>query len=219
MHDVSGQPAERRLLKGSLDLEADPAEPRQKRYGLDIAAAWAAIGIFAIMAMGVVYLMAPILIPLSLAIVTGLILVLAANTAFNGFPVLGSILARDGFLPRQLHTRGDRLAFSNGILILASAAAALVVIFNADVTRLIQLYIVGVFVSFTLSQTGMVRHWNRYLRVEKDPAARARMMRSRVINGVGATMSGLVGAVILSRAVNDAALSDEILTAAAREFA
>ena len=132
------------------------------------------------------------------SIVTGLILVLAANTAFNGFPVLGSILARDGFLPRQLHTRGDRLAFSNGILILAGAAAALVVVFNADVTRLIQLYIVGVFVSFTLSQTGMVRHWNRYLRVEKDPAGRARMLRSRVINAVGATMSGLVLVVVLA---------------------
>ncbi|WP_372447501.1 APC family permease [Phycicoccus mangrovi] len=132
------------------------------------------------------------------SIVTGLILVLAANTAFNGFPVLGSILARDGFLPRQLHTRGDRLAFSNGILILAGAAAALVVVFNADVTRLIQLYIVGVFVSFTLSQIGMVRHWNRYLRVEKDPASRARMMRSRVINGVGAAMSGTVLLVVLA---------------------
>ena len=132
------------------------------------------------------------------SIVTGLILVLAANTAFNGFPVLGSILARDGFLPRQLHTRGDRLAFSNGILILAGAAAFLVVIFNADVTRLIQLYIVGVFVSFTLSQVGMVRHWNRFLRVEKDPAARSRMLRSRVINGVGAAMSGLVLLVVLA---------------------
>ncbi|HET7760771.1 MAG TPA: APC family permease, partial [Phycicoccus sp.] len=132
------------------------------------------------------------------SIVTGLILVLAANTAFNGFPVLGSILARDGFLPRQLHTRGDRLAFSNGILILAGAAAFLVVIFDADVTRLIQLYIVGVFVSFTLSQIGMVRHWNRHLRVEKHPEARTRMLRSRVINGVGAMMSGLVLVVVLA---------------------
>jgi amino acid transporter len=132
------------------------------------------------------------------SIVTGLILVLAANTAFNGFPVLGSILARDGFLPRQLHTRGDRLAFSNGILILAGAAAFLVVIFDADVTRLIQLYIVGVFVSFTLSQIGMVRHWNRHLRVEKHPQARTRMLHSRIINGIGATMSGLVLVVVLA---------------------
>ncbi len=71
------------------------------------------------------------------SIVTGLILILAANTAFNGFPVLGSILARDGFLPRQLHTRGDRLAFSNGIIILAASAAGLIVIYDAEVTRLI----------------------------------------------------------------------------------
>jgi amino acid transporter len=124
------------------------------------------------------------------SIVTGLILVLAANTAFNGFPVLGSILARDGFLPRQLHTRGDRLAFSNGIIILAAAAALLVVIYDAKVTALIQLYIVGVFVSFTLSQIGMVRHWTRHLRLERNAAERGRMMRSRVINGVGAAMSG-----------------------------
>ena len=132
------------------------------------------------------------------SVVTGLILVLAANTAFNGFPVLGSILARDGFLPRQLHTRGDRLAFSNGILILAGAAALLVLIYDAKVTSLIQLYIVGVFVSFTLSQIGMVRHWNRHLRVEKDSAARGRMMRSRVINGIGAVMSGTVLLVVLA---------------------
>ncbi|MEO5610211.1 MAG: APC family permease [Ornithinibacter sp.] len=131
------------------------------------------------------------------SIVTGLILVLAANTAFNGFPVLGSILARDGFLPRQLHTRGDRLAFSNGILILAGTAVLLVVIYNAKVTSLIQLYIVGVFISFTLSQIGMVRHWNRHLRLEQDRAERGRMLRSRVINGVGATMSGTVLVVVL----------------------
>jgi len=131
------------------------------------------------------------------SIVTGLILVLAANTAFNGFPVLGSILARDGFLPRQLHTRGDRLAFSNGIIILAATAAGLIVIYNAEVTRLIQLYIVGVFVSFTLSQIGMVRHWTRHLSLERNPQARAHMMRSRIINGIGAAMCGTVLVVVL----------------------
>ncbi len=135
---------------------------------------------------------------LLVSVTTGLILVLAANTAFNGFPVLGSILARDGFLPRQLHTRGDRLAYSNGIIILAAAAAGLVVLYDAEVTRLIQLYIVGVFVSFTLSQIGMVRHWNRHLRLERSPAARARMMRSRAINALGATMSGTVLLVVLA---------------------
>jgi amino acid transporter len=131
------------------------------------------------------------------SITTGLILILAANTAFNGFPVLGSILAKDGYLPRQLHTRGDRLAFSNGILILAAAAAALIVAYQATVTSLIQLYIVGVFVSFTLSQSGMIRHWNRHLKVETDPKVRSRMMRSRIINAVGAAMSGIVLLVVL----------------------
>ena len=116
---------------------------------------------------------------------TALILFLAANTAFNGFPVLGSILAQDRYLPRQLHTRGDRLAFSNGIIFLAVFAIVLIVGFQAEVTRLIQLYIVGVFVSFTLSQAGMIRHWNRLLRTERDPEARRRMLRSRAINTFG----------------------------------
>lgn len=129
--------------------------------------------------------------------VTGVILILAANTAFNGFPVLGSILARDGYLPRQLHNRGDRLAYSNGILILAAAAVVLVVIFDAEVTKLIQLYIVGVFVSFTLSQIGMIRHWNRLLRTEAAPAERRRHRTSRAINYVGATMSGSVLVIVL----------------------
>src|SRR5205823_3746624 len=123
---------------------------------------------------------------------TTLILVLAANTAFNGFPVLGSILAQDRYLPRQLHTRGDRLAFSNGIAFLAIFAIVLIVSFQASATRLIQLYIVGVFVSFTLSQTGMIRHWNRLLRTERDPAVRRRMYRSRTINAVGLCMTGFV---------------------------
>jgi len=138
--------------------------------------------------------------PLGLLLITGvtaLILVLAANTAFNGFPVLGSILAQDRYLPRQLHTRGDRLAFSNGILFLALAAIAFVVAFRAEVTALIQLYIVGVFVSFTLSQIGMVRHWTRHLRSETDPQARRRMMRSRVINTIGFIATGSVLIVVL----------------------
>ncbi|NKY39462.1 amino acid permease [Cellulomonas septica] len=131
------------------------------------------------------------------SVVTGLILVLAANTAFNGFPVLGSILARDGYLPRQLHTRGDRLAFSNGIVTLAAAAIALIWAFDAEVTRLIQLYIVGVFVSFTISQTGMVRHWTRALRTEPNPSVRSQMKRSRVINTIGLAMTGTVLVIVL----------------------
>lgn len=130
-------------------------------------------------------------------IVTALILVLAANTAFNGFPVLGSILAQDRYLPRQLHTRGDRLAFSNGILFLAGFAIVLVVGFQAEVTRLIPLYTVGVFVSFTLSQTGMLRHWNRLLSSEADPNARRKMRRSQAINGFGLTMTGVVLVLVL----------------------
>ncbi|HEY3563341.1 MAG TPA: APC family permease [Kribbella sp.] len=128
---------------------------------------------------------------------TMLILVLAANTAFNGFPVLASILARDGYLPRQLHTRGDRLAYSNGIVLLALCAAALIIAFDAQVTKLIQLYIVGVFVSFTLSQFGMIRHWTRHLKTETDAAKRRHMLRSRVINTVGLTMTGVVLVIVL----------------------
>ena len=85
---------------------------------------------------------------------TALVLVLAANTAFNGFPLLGSVLAQDRFMPRQLHTRGDKLVFSNGILLLAGFAALLIFAFDADVTRLIQLYIIGVFTSFTHRPVG-----------------------------------------------------------------
>ncbi|MFC7218348.1 APC family permease [Streptomyces polyrhachis] len=132
-----------------------------------------------------------------LAACTALVLFLAANTAYNGFPVLGSILAQDRYLPRQLHTRGDRLAFSNGIVLLAVFAGILVYAYRADSTRLIQLYIVGVFVSFTISQIGMVRHWNRLLRGTKDTGERRRMMRSRAINAFGAFFTGLVLAVVL----------------------
>ncbi|WP_137992825.1 APC family permease [Streptomyces vilmorinianum] len=133
-----------------------------------------------------------------LAAATALVLFLAANTAYNGFPLLGSILAQDRYLPRQLHTRGDRLTFSNGIVLLAGAAALLVWVYGADSTKLIQLYIVGVFVSFTLSQTGMVRHWNRHLRTETDPAKRRHMIRSRAINTFGAFFTGLVLVVVLA---------------------
>jgi amino acid transporter len=129
---------------------------------------------------------------------TALILVLAANTAFNGFPVLASILARDGYLPRQLRNRGDRLAFSNGILLLSGFAILLIVVFNASPTRLIQLYIIGVFVSFVCSQTGMIRHWNRNLRTTTDPKTRAHMKRTRVINTVGACFTAVVLVIVLT---------------------
>ncbi len=131
------------------------------------------------------------------AAATALILILAANTAFNGFPLLASVLAQDRYLPRQMHTRGDRLAFSNGILFLAIAAMIFVISFGAEVTVLIQLYIVGVFVSFTLSQTGMVRHWTRLLRTETDPQSRKRMFQSRIVNSVGLVMTAIVLVVVL----------------------
>jgi amino acid transporter len=136
-------------------------------------------------------------IVLVIAFATAIILALAANTAFNGFPVLGSVLARDGYLPRQLHTRGDRLAFSNGILTLAGLAVLLVIAYQADVSGLIQLYIIGVFVSFTLSQIGMVRHWTRLLRTEEVAGERARMIRSRFINGFGLIMTASVLVIVL----------------------
>jgi amino acid transporter len=132
-----------------------------------------------------------------LQFVTALILVLAANTAFNGFPVLASILSRDGNMPRQLHNRGDRLAYSNGILLLAGFAILLIVVFQASPTRLIQLYIIGVFVSFVCSQTGMIRHWNRLLRDQTDKSVRRRMVRSRAINTVGACVTAVVLVIVL----------------------
>ncbi|QBR90954.1 APC family permease [Nocardioides euryhalodurans] len=130
-------------------------------------------------------------------VVTGVILVLAANTAFNGFPVLGSILAEDGLAPRALASRGDRLAYSNGIVFLAVMAIALIWAFDAQVTRLIQLYIVGVFVSFNLSQLGMIRHWTRHLRTVKDANARRHMQRSRLINAIGLSFTSVVLVVVL----------------------
>jgi amino acid transporter len=129
---------------------------------------------------------------------TAAILILAANTAFNGFPLLGSILAQDRYLPRQLHTRGDRLAFSNGIIALSVIASGLIAAFDGSVTRLIQLYILGVFTSFTLSQFGMVRHWNRALAVVRDAAVRRRYHRSRAINAVGGCLTGLVLIIVLA---------------------
>jgi amino acid transporter len=134
---------------------------------------------------------------LIISLATALILALAANTAFNGFPVLGSILARDGYLPRQLHTRGDRLSYSNGIIVLAGFAIVLVIVFQADVSSLIQLYIIGVFVAFTLGQIGMLRHWNRELRDNPSPEQRGKMLRSRAINALGAVLTGLVLALVL----------------------
>ena len=120
---------------------------------------------------------------------TAAILVLAANTAFTGFPLLGSIIAKDGYLPRQFATRGDRLAYSNGIVGLAAAAAALLIAFGGVTTLLIPLYAVGVFTSFTLSQWGMVQ---RHLRA-REPGWRF----GAIVNGVGAAATLIVLLVVL----------------------
>ncbi|MCC9310740.1 APC family permease [Kitasatospora sp. RB6PN24] len=129
---------------------------------------------------------------------TALVLILAANTAFNGFPLLGSILAQHRYLPRQFHTRGDRLAFSNGIIALAAVNVLLLWFYKANVDNLIHLYILGVFTSFTLSQIGMVRHWNEVLGSETDPKVRAGAQRSRVINAFGACTTGLVFVIVMA---------------------
>ncbi|WP_310019322.1 APC family permease [Microbacterium resistens] len=129
---------------------------------------------------------------------TACVLLLAANTAFNGFPLLGAVLARDGYAPKALNTRGDRLVFSNGMIVLGIAAALVLVVFQAKLTTLIQLYIIGVFVSFSLGQIGMVRHWRRVLRGigEEDPDQVSSVRRSAytglVINSIGAALTVLV---------------------------
>ncbi len=120
---------------------------------------------------------------------TAAILILAANTAYTAFPTMCSIIARDGFLPRQLFNRGDRLVFSNGVLVLALAASGLLVAFGGITTALIPLYAVGVFTSFTLSQTGMVRYHLR----ERLPGWQGRV----AANGAGAITTGIVLAVVL----------------------
>ncbi len=117
------------------------------------------------------------------------ILILAANTSYQGFPRLAAIMARDGFFPRQFSNLGDRLVFSNGIFVLAAIAIALILVFSANVNSLIHLYVLGVFTAFTLSQAGMVRHWFRL----RDPG----WQLSAVINGVGAAATGLVGVIVI----------------------
>jgi amino acid transporter len=117
---------------------------------------------------------------------TAILLILAANTAFADFPRLSSILARDGFLPRVFQFRGDRLAFNGGIVVLALVAVALIVAFGGSVSALIPLYTVGVFIAFTLSQSGMVRKWWRSRREV------AGWTRKAVVNGIGAVTTGVV---------------------------
>jgi amino acid transporter len=122
-------------------------------------------------------------------ILTLAVLVLAANTSFQGFPRLAALLARDRFFARQFTNLGDRLVFSNGIIVLAAVASTLLIVYNASVDSLIHLYVIGVFSAFTLSQAGMVRYWLR----TRDPGWRYRAL----LNGVGATATGLVTLIVI----------------------
>lgn len=117
------------------------------------------------------------------------ILILAANTSYQGFPRLAAVLAHDRFFPRQFVNLGDRLVYSNGIVVLAGFAALLIVVFHADVLALIHLYVIGVFTAFTISQAGMVRHWFR----AKEPGWR----KSALMNGLGALATGAVGVLVI----------------------
>lgn len=138
---------------------------------------------------------------------TACVLLLAANTAFNGFPLLGAVLARDGYAPKALNTRGDRLVYSNGMIILGIVAIGVLIVYQANLTTLIQLYIIGVFVSFSLGQIGMVRHWRRALRGLNDLPPEAAKQQSAAIerrsaisglwiNSVGAAMTVLVLVIV-----------------------
>jgi hypothetical protein len=121
---------------------------------------------------------------------TMLILMLAANTAFAGLPTLTSVMAKDRVMPDQFAFRGDRLAFSNGIIVLGIASSAILVAFSADTNKIIPLYAFGVFTAFTLSQAGMVVHWRR----TRAPGWR----RALIVNGVGAIATGIVGVIVLA---------------------
>jgi amino acid transporter len=142
---------------------------------------------------------------------TAAILILAANTAYQDFPRLSSILARDRFMPSQFVNRGDRLVFSNGVLVLSFLASVMIYVFRADLNTLIHFYVVGVFTSFTLSQTGMIRHW-RAERLRGNVSDRVRR-RSMAINIIGATSTGIVLiVVILSKFLEGAWLSILIIS-------
>ena len=146
-----------------------------------------------------------------LNIMTAGILILAANTSFADFPRLSAILARDGYMPRIFHARGNRLVFSSGILVLAGLSAALLVAFNATTTRLIPLYALGVFLSFTLSQSGMVRHWFS----SREQGWRMAM----AVNGLGAVTTAVVFLVILEAKFADGAWVVVILIPVLAAFA
>ena len=119
---------------------------------------------------------------------TAAILILAANTSYNDFPLVFSLIAKDGYVPRQFSARGDKLVFSNGIIVLSLLSAVLLIVFHGDTHNLIPLYAVGVFLSFTLSQVGMVVHWFK----SRETGWRTNI----IVNGLGAVLSGVALTVI-----------------------
>ena len=133
---------------------------------------------------------------------TAAILILAANTAYQDFPRLSSILARDRYMPSQFVNRGDRLVFSNGVVVLSTLACVMIYVFDADLNTLIHFYVVGVFTSFTLSQSGMIRRWRRLARQGEAPPT---WRRSMTINIIGATSTGLVLVVVIFSKFQDGA--------------
>lgn len=126
------------------------------------------------------------------------LLAIAAQSAFSSFPDLVSRLATDGYLPRQLATRGDRLTFTRSILLLTLAALLLVAVFRAQTALLVQLYVIGVFLAFTLSQLGMVRHWRRALVTTPGRQARTAVRSRLAVNSVGFAVTALVAIVVLT---------------------
>jgi len=143
---------------------------------------------------------------------TAAILILAANTAYQDFPRLASILARDRFMPSQFVNRGDRLVFSNGVIVLGLVSSLMIYIYDANLNTLIHFYVVGVFTSFTLSQTGMVRHWVKEGR--KGDAAMKGWRRSIVINIIGAVTTGVVLVVVIMSKFKDGAWLSILIMAA-----
>jgi amino acid transporter len=131
-------------------------------------------------------------------LVTGLMLVVAATTSFGAVPALSARLAQDSYLPKQLYRRGDRRVAAHSVIALAGAAIVLIWAFDASVTRLIQLYIVGVFLSMTIAQAAMVRHWNDALRLASTREARRRVVHARIVNAIGVALTGIGGVVVLS---------------------
>ena len=132
-----------------------------------------------------------------LQLATTFVLILAANTSYNSFPIMASVLGQDGFLPRQFGRRGDRLVYSNGVIILASAAVLLIWVYDASVMHLVQLYILGVFLSFTLSQAGMVKHWISELR-DKATKPEKSVYISLVTNTLGSIITFVVLIIVVT---------------------